>query len=196
MAKIKRISVNAFERAMKETNQVVETFDWNGIEVTVKRNLSLKEMLEFVDTVVKSCFAKDTNAFMPEIRDFATKACILEKYANFTMPRNIEAQYTLIYGTDVVACVCERINSQQLNEICSAITDKLKHLAQANIESIERQMNNLYSTVKDLVEKFAHIFEGVSESDIKNLTKLLAGESVDEEKIVQAVLNKKSNDGE
>ena len=34
MAKMKKISVNAFEKAMKDTYTPTETFDWNGIEVT------------------------------------------------------------------------------------------------------------------------------------------------------------------
>ena len=39
MAKIKRITVNAFEKAMKEKYTPTDAFDWNGIEGIVKKNL-------------------------------------------------------------------------------------------------------------------------------------------------------------
>lgn len=186
MAKMKKISVNAFEKAMKDTYTPTETFDWNGIEVTVKKNLSLKEMLEFVDSVVKSCFTKDTNAYMPEIKDFATKVCILEKYANFTMPRNVETQYTLIYQTDAVERVLGYVNPQQFNEICVAIAKKVENLAQANIESVNRQMNELYNAFDNLQTQLAGLFEGVNNADIRAVASALANGTLDEEKLVRA----------
>lgn len=186
MAKMKKISVNAFEKAMKDTYTPTEIFDWNGIEVTVKKNLSLKEMLEFVDSVVKSCFTKDTNAYMPEIKDFATKVCILEKYSNFTMPRNVETQYTLIYQTDAVECVLGYVNPQQFNEICVAIAKKVDNLAQANIESVNRQMNELYNAFDNLQNQLAGLFEGVNSDDIRAVAGALANGTLDEEKLVKA----------
>lgn len=186
MAKIKKISVNAFEKAMKETYTPTETFDWNGIEVTVKKNLSLKEMLEFVDSVVKSCFTKDTNAYMPEIKDFATKVSILEKYANFTMPSNVETQYALIYHTDAVERVLGYVNTQQFNEICIAITKKVENLAQANIEAVNRQMNELYNAFDNLQTRLAGLFEGVDNADIRAVAGALANGTFDEEKLVKA----------
>ena len=102
MAKTKKISVNAFQKVMKETYSPTYTFDWNGIEVTVNKTLSLKDMLEFVDDVVKSCFTEETNRYLPEVKDFVIRVCILEKYANFTMPQNVENQYELVYCTDAV----------------------------------------------------------------------------------------------
>lgn len=193
MAKIKKISVNAFEKAMKETYTPTETFDWNGIEVTVKKNLSLKEMLEFVDSVVKSCFTKDTNAYMPEIKDFATKVCVLEKYANFAMPRNAEAQYTLIYQTDAVERVLSYVNLQQFNEICDAIDKKVENLAQANIEAVNRQMDELYNAFDNLQSQLAGLFEGVNNDDIRAVAGALANGTLDEEKLVKAYTNHTGN---
>ena len=186
MAKIKKISVNAFEKVMKETYTPTETFDWNGIEVTVKKNLSLKETLEFVDGVVKSCFTKDTNAYMPEVMEFATKAYVLEKYANFTMPSNVETQYDLVYHTDAVERVLSYINPQQFNEICLAISAKAENLAQANIEAVNRQMNELYNAFDNLQDRIAGLFEGVDGEDIRAVAGALANGTIDEEKLVRA----------
>ena len=186
MAKIKRISVNAFEKVMKETYTPTDTFNWNGIEVTVKKNLSLKEMLEFVDSVVKSCFANDTNAYMPEIKDFAIKVCTLEKYANFTMPRSVESQYSLIYHTDAVEQVLGYVNHQQFNEICMAISRKVDNIAQANVEAVNKQMNELYNAFDNLQKNIASVFDGVNNEDIKAVTGALANGTIDEERLVRA----------
>lgn len=189
MAKIKKISVNAFEKVMKETYKPTDTFDWNGIEVTVKKNLSLKEMLEFVDSVTKSCFAQDTNAYMPEIQDFVTKVCILEKYANFTMPRNVETKYDLVYQTDAVERVLNHVNLRQFNEICHAISKKIDNLAQANIEAVNKQMNELYNTFNNLQNQLSSLFEGVNNEDIQSIVGALANGTIDEEKLVKAYVS-------
>lgn len=184
--KMQRIPVNAFERVMKETYTPTETFEWNGIEVTVKKSLSLKEMLEFVDSVVKSCFTSDTNAYMPEIKDFATKVCILEKYANFTMPSNVETKYSLIYQTDAVECVLGYVNLQQFNEICASINRKVDNVAQANIEAVNKQMNELYNAFDSLQNRLAELFNGVDGDDIRAVAGALSNGSLDEEKLVKA----------
>lgn len=194
MAKIKKISVNAFEKVMNETyNTPTESFDWNGIEVTVKKTLSLKEMLEFVDGVVKSCFTEDTNTYMPEIRNFATNVCVLEKYANLTMPRSVAKQYELIYQTNIVDEILAYINQKQFDEIRVAITKKIDHIAQANIEAVTKQMNELYSSFDNLQTQFAALFDGISGEDIQAMTTALMSNSLDEEKIVKAYINQSDN---
>ena len=191
MAKIKRITVNAFERVMKETYTPTVVFDWNGIEVTVKKNLTLKEMLEFVDSVVKSCFVKDTNAYMPEIREFATKVCVLEKYANFTMPSNVEAKYALVYQTDAFDNVIKHVDLREYGEIRDAITHKIEHLAQANIEAINKHMNELYNAFDNLQVQIVSLFEGVSGEDMRAVAGALANGALDEEKLVKAYKEQK-----
>lgn len=195
MAKIKKISANAFERVMKDTYTPTEILDWHGIEITIKKNLSLIEMMEFVDGVVKSCFTKDTNTYVPEIKEFAIKVCVLEKYANFTMPSNAEKQYALIYGTDAVQRVLDHINPQQYNEICDAITKKIDNLAQANIEAVNKQMNELYSAFDNLQSQLSGLFDGINNNDLRAVAGALVDGGLDEEKLVKAYINQKKTKG-
>lgn len=188
-SKAGRISVNAFEKAMKAVYVPTESLDWNGVEVVVKKNLSLKEMLEFVDSVVKSCFTKDTNTYLPEIKDFVIRICILEKYANFTMPSNTELKYALVYQTDAVEQVIARVNPVQLNSIRCAIDKKIDNIAQANIEAVDRQMNELYNAFGDLQDKLANLFSGVSSEDVRAVTSALAKGTLDEGKLVKAYID-------
>lgn len=190
MAKTKKISVNAFQKAMKETYEPTNTFDWNGIEVTVNKTLSLKDMLEFVDNVVKSCFTEETNTYLPEVKDFVISVCILEKYANFTMPQNVQNQYELVYCTDAVHQVMKYINLEQYNSIITSIDNKINNIAQANIESINKQMNELFSSFDNLQDKLGGLFAGLNSEDITNLTKAIADGGLDNEKLVEVYMNK------
>lgn len=192
MANTKKISINAFEKVMKATYVPTEIIEWNDIEITIKKTLSLKDMLGFVDTVVKSCFEKDTGIYMPEIKDFVTKLCILEKYSNFKLPTSTELKYDLIYCTDAVECVMSHVNIKQLSEIINAINKKLDHVAQANIEAVNKQMNELCNSFNNLQNQVSSIFDGVDSNDIKTVTNALVNGGIDEEKLVKAYINQKS----
>lgn len=196
MAKTKKITVNAFERVMKETYTPTETFDWNGVEVIVKKTLSLKEMLEFVDTVVKSCFTDTEGVYIPEVKDFILKACVLEKYANFTMPRNLETQYDLIYHTDALERVLGYVNVQQFNEICCAINAKIEHQAQANVEAAHKQMNALFDAFDSLQTQLGGVFAGVGENDVRAVVDALSQGALDEEKLARAYIAVKNESTE
>lgn len=188
MATKKKISINAFENVMKERYIPTETVNWHGIEVTITKTLSFKDMMEFADGVAKICFAKDTQAYIPEVKDFAIKKFVLEKYANFTMPQNVANQYALIYQTNAVEVVLEYINLEQYNELICSIDKKIDNLAKANIEAINKQMSELQGTLENLVENFSSIFSGVEAADMNTLLKAFNSEGLAEEKIVQAYL--------
>lgn len=184
--KLKKVSVNAFEKAVTESYEPFEVIEWNGIEIIIKKTLSLKEMLEFVDGVTKSCFNEDTNAYRPEARDFATKIYVLEKYANFTLPKNIESKYDLIYQSDVVYRVISCINPIQYGEILAAIDKKVDNLAQANVEAINKQMNELYNSFNNLQESISTMFSDVSTEDLKNVMGYFStGQAFSDEKIIE-----------
>ena len=42
MQKVKKISVRAFDKIMKETYTPFEVIKWNDIEITITKNLTLK----------------------------------------------------------------------------------------------------------------------------------------------------------
>lgn len=187
----KRISINALEKVMKETYDNTHMLDWHGLEVTIKKTLSLKEMLEFVNSVVNSCFSNDEiSVYNPEVKDFAIKISILQKYTNFTLPKNSETKYELLYKTDVIPCVLKCINAEQFFEICTSIDKKIENVAQANIEAVNKQMVELMSAFENLQTQMGELFDGVENSDMPALLKALSGGTLDEDKFVQAFINR------
>lgn len=195
--KSKKISITAFDKIMREENTPIEIIEWHGIDVTIRKTLSLKDALTFVDTVSKSCFDSETGAYMPEVKVFAMKCCILEMYANFSLPANVEHKYDLVYNTDAVDTVLKHINMRQLNELTDAISEKVDNMAQANIENINKQMNDVYNAFNELQNHFGQILSGVNAEDVSKLVQSIAEGKIDENKIVQAYLSQnKSEQGE
>lgn len=120
--KEKKISIASFDKVLKEQAVPNTTEHWFGNEVVIKHTISIAQMLAFVDNVVSSCFHDE--GYMPEVKDLLIKSNLLTRYANFTLPENLEHRYTLIYNTDAVAMVSKHISSAQFDEILRAIDEK------------------------------------------------------------------------
>jgi len=197
MAKKERISINAFERVMKESNNNVITFDWHGINVTVTKVLPFKEVVGFVHSVANSCFT-DNNVYIPESLSFAIKTSVLERYANFTMPADVNLQYDLIYRTDAFDEVVSRIDNIQLMEIQEAINATVNNRIKANAEVINKQMNELYAAFDNIQKQLTDIFSGIGSDDLKNLVGAMSNGKLDEEKLMTAYINtvKKTSESE
>lgn len=189
MAKIKKISINAIDKVVKTLHTPSTEVEWNGLNVIIKHTLTFKETLEFVDSVTKTCFTASTNTYMPEAKEFAIKSNILEKYTNFTLPNNLEHRYEMIYCTDIIDVVLKNINIAQYTEMIKAIDDKIKNIAQANIEYMNKQLSDLYNAFENLQKHTESIFEGISPDDITSLMKTLTDGSLNESKLVSAYIS-------
>lgn len=164
--KVKKISILSLEKIMKETAKPTSEIKWKGLNIVIKHTLPLKEMLEFVNDVTKICFAAETGEFLPEVKMFAVKCCVLERYANFNLPSNVERRYNLVYNTDVYEVVMQHINHEQFNEIMDAIDDKVDNAAQANIEAINIQMAEVYNQFNNLQAEINNMFAGINPEDL------------------------------
>lgn len=195
--KEKRISINALEKIAKEQFPESVTEQWFDIEVTIKRSLPLKEMMQFVQEVVDACFTTD-GTFVPEIMDFATKSGILTHYANFTLPDNLEKQYWLIYSTGAVDMVCQHINMVQLQEMIGGINRKIDHMCDTDIVATKAKLNDLYEAFVKMGTEVSELFSGVNADELQKMVGALGNTELSEEKIVSAYIEhmKKSAGGE
>lgn len=189
MAKVDKVSVGAVDNVIKETYAPTVTEEWNGINVTITKTLSLYDMIAFVDNVVKSCFRQETNEYMPEIKDFAIKSNILERYANFRMPSNIEHQYDMIYHTDVIDFVLKHVNIQQFREIQIAIDKKIDVLAEMNVQMVYKKIDDMVNAFEELQHKMEDTLGGVTKDDMaKVMSAISDGGAFDQEKLVEAYI--------
>ena len=185
--KIKRISVNTLDEMMNGFENTT-TIKWNDVDVVITRNLSLEDMLAFVDSVVKSCFDQTTGAYMPEVKDFAIRSNIMERYANFTLPSKVERQYDIVIRSGAVEEIIEHINHNQFNEIIKAIDSKLQNAADANVQMVFRQFNDVVTSFEGLQDKVGSLFADVNPDDIGKLIGAISDGGISEEKVVQAYI--------
>lgn len=147
-----------------------KTINWNGIQLNVKRYISLAEMLEFVDYVTKMCFGDD-NEYRPELKDMAIKICTLEKFAGVVLPEDVSKTYDIIYGTDIVRVVYDAIDPEQIAEIVHAIDVKVANTARANIERVNAELDKINKRFEDIQASIEKVFSNVSPEDITAMLK-------------------------
>ena len=190
----KKVSIALFDKIAKEQFQNEATIEWHDAQLRVKYALSLTDMLAFVDDVVGSCF-HDKLGYMPEVKDFAIKTNILSRYANFSLPDNLEHRYQLVYMTDAVDAVCAAIDGTQLQEIFNSINDKIRFLCDSKATMIQERINDVLNTMEKMRDNTKSIFDGITQNDLKNLMGAITSNGLDEQKLVQAYIEQaKSKD--
>ncbi len=190
----KKVSIALFDKIAKEQFQNEATIEWHDAQLRVKYALSLTDMLAFVDDVVGSCF-HDKLGYMPEVKDFAIKTNILSRYANFSLPDNLEHRYQLVYMTDAVDAVCAAIDGTQLQEIVNSINSKIRFLCDSKATMIQERINDVLSTMEEMRDNTKSIFDGITQDDLKNLMGAITSNGMDEQKLVQAYIEQaKSKD--
>ena len=187
-AKTKKISITALDKVVKDTYIPVNTIQWNGLDVQIKRSLTFIEMMEFVDSVVKTCFTAESGMYIPEAKDFAVKSNIVERYTNLSLPNNLDHRYEIIYCTDIIEIVLTCVHPQQFNEIMTSIDAKINNLAQMNVEQVNKQIADLYAAFENLQKQIEQMFGGVDGEEMVAMMKALTEGSIDEHKLVEAYL--------
>ena len=169
-----------------EDEYLYATIQFNDLYVKVKRRLSLYEMIEFVDSVVKICFPDNDAKYMPEVKDLAIRRSIVEMYTGIEFPVGVEEVYDFVYGTNIVQSILEEIDAQQFQNILDSIDEKLDYITQTNIEDITNKVNELYTTLESLANQFTAALPEFDKEAIADLMKW-ALNGPDEKKIVDAI---------
>lgn len=180
-----KVSVGAFEKVMNEQFSDVIEAEWRGLTLSINKTLPLKDALSIIEDVVASVFDSVTGEYRPEVADFALRIRVLEKYAGFTLPSSIEAKYDLVYKTDAVAFVIERINQEQYRDIVNAINEKKKYLSETNIQALKKKSEEFVSLLEGFTEQIASF----SSEDMTKLIGAISGSKIDEDKLIRAYID-------
>lgn len=189
-----KITIEEIKSAIADDFAPEVEVEWRGITLRVKKCLSLETMMMFVSDVVASCFAANTNEYLPEIKDFSTRCCILENYANITLPKTLSEKYELVYSSDIVSTVVQIVEHGQFNAMLAAIDRKIEHQAQNNIEALNKQMNEVVAGLSTLEQNLSGIFGGVDNDTIAKIAGAIADGNFDENKLVKAFSKEMSKD--
>lgn len=178
------------ENVLKENIVVVPMRGNEDVNITIRRTLPLKDMMQFIKNVVSSCVNAKTASYTPEIKEFAIRSEILTTYANFNLPSNVEKQYELLYRTDVLCQVMEHINNKQLHEIEVAIDARIDHEVKMIETVLAAKINEMMLRIEAMVEQFEAAFGGINSDDFNGVVKKLSEmDAMTEESIAKAVLD-------
>ena len=195
MAKAKKISISQMDKVMSALGNNECSFEWHGLEVVVKSLLSFTEVLEIAEMVKSSCFADDTGDYLPEAKDFVTRAVLLEHYTNIRLPENLDHKYDLVYRTDIYEQVISRVNADQYEQLLIAIDDKLSVAADANIDQMRKQLEAAIRNMEGMIDATMKLYSGVSQDDLAKLTNALSEDGVlDQSKMMETYIEKRYGD--
>lgn len=195
MAKaIKKVSVNAIDNAIKENIPESVTVSWNGLDIVVKTSLTFSEMLTFVNDVVNSCVGDDGD-LMVEAKEYLVRYNFLVMYTNVNMPESLEHKYKIACCTDLVDTLAGYVCQTQFNNIMDSIDCKLQYIGDKNVAGIERQAQRFVDVMEDFQQKMEEMYSGIDADDIKKLVESIGNGRIDEEKIVNAYIDRTMPDG-
>lgn len=87
----------------------------------VRRFIPLNEVPQLIDMIMSTIINPQEKYFMPELKDFAIRAGVVMYYAVVQMPETTEAQYELLYTTDLYDVVKKNANLAQIDSIIDAV---------------------------------------------------------------------------
>lgn len=186
MAKSKKNNSNIVNDIIKNTNPVIKTFEWNGITISVKNRLNIKEVSEFVSFVSEASFT-DSESYAPEAFEFAVSLATIEKYTDFEMPESLEDKYSLIMFTDIVDKITEYIDAtEQYANMIDASKEKIDYKIEVNIDLVKKQVNDLFNTMHVVLERLNGAFKEIESLDVQNMIKKLESGELSENEIMEA----------
>lgn len=190
---IKKISVNKLKESVKNQSEfygftVQDLVGVEGVSLYIKYNLEFEEFLEFVNEVVESCIDLDSLSYIPEAVDFYTRIAVLTKYANLTMPQNINEQYHMIYNSCIYDTVVASINKAQFSALTTAISEKIEFNKQAMISSGAIKMQELIEAFSKLYEGLSSAMEDIDDETFSNIEQM--SKNLTEKNVAEGVLSK------
>lgn len=161
--------------------------DENVFSLSVKRRLSLEEMVMFIDDVVSECIGEDY--YLPEMIGFLILRNKLSFYAGLKMPKDPTRQHRLLYGlpNDFHEMIDRQIDQSQLDEIKFGIDERIKHQQKKWAAGLHHEISQIISHYESIVKLLSQTFDGVNLNALIESATKIAGFS--EAEIAHAVLD-------
>lgn len=170
------------------TENDVSKFVWAGLEIEVKRFLTMEEMFDFTNTVFETCFRQDDSSYRPEVKDFIVRSCILDFYTNVEVPDDLKDRYDMVYRYGVIPEAMKYIDQTQFNAIMAAIDCKIEDKLNTNVERIERDIAEVGRIIDEVKVQFNGIFDGIDNETIRQVAAAIANMNIDPAVLAKSVV--------
>ena len=191
MAKVKKISINAFESVVKENFENTVTKEWFGIPVTITKTISFEEVVNFVAEVADNCFLSD-GRYIPEAMQGLIDCGVVRHYTNINLPANLSSAYELVMRSGIIDFIMPEINSNQYDDIIIAIRDKIEYVCDSNTAEFKHAMEKMTISMNEIQEATKDLFGKVSPDDIQKIIGLYGDDHTIEERVVDEYLKQKN----
>lgn len=171
----------------KDKSLNVQKLIWNGIEIEVKKVLSVKDMLDYIDFVSKSCFSED-GEYTPQLKGYAQKKMTILKYTNIQFSKDIDETFTLIYGTTLVRDIVSIISKDQYLDMNNAVSRIVEYTINNNTKKFEADVEKIVNSMAEMNNDLGSLFGDVKSEDVKNLFTAVKNGQIDEEALVNAYI--------
>lgn len=186
-----------FEEVLNAADSEVTstTITWNGLDIDVKKTISLTEAVVLVDNVVHASYSSATGEYRPDFQHFAFEAAIITFFTNIELSNDSSIVYQIIYGTSLFDVIRQSISQKQLSMLHAAVEKRVNYLNNSNIERIAKEINKLVDSMNAFDEEAKRLLQGVSQEDINKIMSAFSSGEFNMDKLVTAIANK-GNDKE
>lgn len=184
MAKVKKISINAFEKTIKENFENTVTKDWFGIPVTITKTISFEEVVSFVAEVADNCFLDD-GRYIPEAMQALIDCGVVRHYTNISLPANLSSAYELVMQSGIIDFIMSEINYGQYNNILLAIRDKVEYACESNAAEFNKAIEKMTVSMNEIQEATKDMFSKISPDDVQKIMGMYGDERSIEERVVE-----------
>lgn len=184
MAKVKKISINAFEKTIKENFENTVTKDWFGIPVTITKTISFEEVISFVAEVADNCFLDD-GRYIPEAMHALIDCGVVRHYTNISLPANLSSAYELVMQSGIIDFIMSEINYSQYNNILLAIRDKVEYACESNAAEFNKAIEKMTVSMNEIQETTKDLFSKISPDDVQKIIGMYGDERSIEERVVE-----------
>ena len=184
MAKVKKISINAFEKTIKENFENTVTKDWFGIPVIITKTISFEEVVSFVAEVADNCFLDD-GRYIPEAMQALIDCGVVRHYTNISLPANLSSAYELVMQSGIIDFIMSEINYSQYNNILLAIRDKVEYACESNAAEFNKAIEKMTVSMNEIQEATKDLFSKISPDDVQKIMGMYGDERSIEERVVE-----------
>ena len=173
MAKAKKVTKSAIEQMFcgKKDDAVSIRVgnDENGIDVLVKKSLSLYERGEMVRSVVDTIFNVDDDGYNyhPYMKTFALDAHVVIYFTDIKLPSDAEKAHCFIEQSEIVYRIADVLPAGYLGDIAREVDELLEFKkAQAAKKS---KLDGLIESAADLIAALQKKLDGMNVNDLISL---------------------------
>ena len=167
------------------------TIEWNGAQLEINKHLSVDVLLVMIQKIIQGCFTEN-GEYIPEAKRYAFEEIIIAGYTNAVLPDEAIDRCAILDTTDLYATVVEYIDSNQLDYISDSVDEYIAMRRFDRREVITKEMNDMYLSMKNLMEIMENTIGGLDKEQFNSLVDLIGNSKLDEEKIVKAVAEERS----